>query len=246
VIGEIARDRADEVVNFLTYDGAGKGVNFVRMSTVTTLLYTGDFQDAVTGYSYLRARWMNATTSRFNRLDPMSLSIRIEHLKNIPLNVNEYSYAWSNPSNLKDPNGMFILPLTIGLAATAGIGLAIWYIGSAMGYPNVATAGSIIFLGATGLLASLALAFIPAVGPVVAAGGVALTIALTVWRYMNMQGSSGGHTAAGNRVLPGVLDSFLVTRFAQPLSTSKPNPKNMSQINQIPDSGEIIAHSYCF
>lgn len=73
-------------------------------AALTSLLYSGEQTDK-TGLQYLRARYYNLTTGRFNRLDPFAgLSID-------PLSLHKYLYTHSDPVNAIDPSGQFIFIL---------------------------------------------------------------------------------------------------------------------------------------
>jgi RHS repeat-associated protein len=52
-----------------TYDAYGNLLDFVG-TPLTSLLYSGELTDAMTGQQYLRARYYDPATGRFNRLDP--------------------------------------------------------------------------------------------------------------------------------------------------------------------------------
>ncbi|MGD9723619.1 MAG: RHS repeat-associated core domain-containing protein [Pirellulales bacterium] len=89
----------------------------------TTHLYSGERTDP-TGLQYLRARYYDPTTGRFNRLDPFAGDTQD------PLSLHKYLYTHANPAMGVDPSGNSSLAVTI---ATAGIkaGLA----GVAFGAP---------------------------------------------------------------------------------------------------------------
>jgi RHS repeat-associated protein len=63
------------------------------------LLYTGEFYDSQLAQYYLRARWYNPATGRFNRTDPFSGSSQD------PQSLHKYLYAHCNPVNNTDPMG---------------------------------------------------------------------------------------------------------------------------------------------
>ena len=56
------------------YDAFGNPLGFdpATAATLTSLLYSGELLDATTGQQYLRARYYNAGTGTFNRLDPFA------------------------------------------------------------------------------------------------------------------------------------------------------------------------------
>ncbi len=63
--------------------------------------YTGEWQDALLGLTYLRARWYAPTTGRFTQQDPW----KGNHLH--PLTMNSYLYVLANPVKWVDPTGLY-------------------------------------------------------------------------------------------------------------------------------------------
>jgi len=81
-------------------------------NAATRFLYSGEQTDK-TGLQYLRARYYDPRSGRFNRMDPFAGNIQD------PLSLHKYLYANANPILLIDPSGMF------GLAGfAAGFGIA--------------------------------------------------------------------------------------------------------------------------
>ncbi len=80
-------------------------------AALTTLLYSGEFSDLATGLQYLRARFYNPATGRFNRVDPFSGNI------NDPQSLHKYLYTHGDPVNGIDPSGEFV-----GIAVLVGLG----------------------------------------------------------------------------------------------------------------------------
>jgi RHS repeat-associated protein len=54
------------------YDAYGNAEGFTAGSATTRHLYAGEQYDAHLGSYYLRARWYDAATGRFNRMDPFA------------------------------------------------------------------------------------------------------------------------------------------------------------------------------
>jgi RHS repeat-associated protein len=61
--------------------------------------YTGEWQDAALGLTYLRARWYDAYLNQFVSPDPI-----VPDYRN-PQNINDYTYALGNPISFTDPSG---------------------------------------------------------------------------------------------------------------------------------------------
>jgi RHS repeat-associated protein len=74
-------------------------------------LYSGEQFDAKIGQQYLRARYYDPATGRFNRLDPFFGNL------NDPQSLHKYLYTHANPINGIDPSGMMMT----GALASASI-----------------------------------------------------------------------------------------------------------------------------
>jgi RHS repeat-associated protein len=78
----------------------GSGLTVEPANAFTSLLYSGEQTD-ITGLQYLRARYYNPASGRFNRLDPFAGNIQD------PLSLHKYLYAHGDPIGLIDPSGEF-------------------------------------------------------------------------------------------------------------------------------------------
>ena len=93
---------------FFLYDAYGNMIeetlaNFVdSANALTSILYSGQQTDQ-TGMQYLRARYYDPSTGRFNRLDPFAGN------NNDPQSLHKYTYAHNNPVMGSDPTGLFTL-----------------------------------------------------------------------------------------------------------------------------------------
>ena len=86
-----------------SYDAYGNTIGFDTANALTALLYSGEFTNANTGGQYLRARYYDAASGRFNRLDPFAGSA------SNPLSFHKYGYTHGNPVSGVDPSGLFSL-----------------------------------------------------------------------------------------------------------------------------------------
>ena len=68
----------------------------------TSLLYAGEHFDTDSQNYYLRARWYDSLSGRFNRVDPFSGS------RYDPQSLHKYLYAHCNPVNYIDPSGYVV------------------------------------------------------------------------------------------------------------------------------------------
>lgn len=101
-----------------------------NLNTYTAHGYTGEWQDAVTGLQYNRARWYDSEMGRFVSMD------RAQGRPRKPLSSNKYLYASADPINRRDPSGNMDLVGTMtaveGIGTLSSITVPILYIGSAV------------------------------------------------------------------------------------------------------------------
>ncbi|MCA9039981.1 MAG: RHS repeat-associated core domain-containing protein, partial [Planctomycetaceae bacterium] len=95
-------DIADFVENY-AYDAYGLAIGFDPVVAQTSYLYSGEQFDAETGQQYLRARYYDMATGRFNRLDPYFGNLRD------PQSLHKYLYTHADPVNGVDPSGLYSL-----------------------------------------------------------------------------------------------------------------------------------------
>ena len=84
-------------------------------SSLTTHLYNGEAIDTGTGLYNFRARWYNASTARFQRLDPFAGNPQD------PFSYNKYGFVHGDPVQGVDPTGMFSLASALSGMAIGGI-----------------------------------------------------------------------------------------------------------------------------
>ena len=109
---------------FFFYDAYGNLLdqdNFGPDQIVTSYLFSGEQFDARIGQQYLRARYYDATTGRFNRLDDFAGNSRD------PQSFHKYLYTYADPINLMDPSGLAPSSAlgTLGTLTVAAIGVQI-------------------------------------------------------------------------------------------------------------------------
>jgi RHS repeat-associated protein len=92
-------------------------IGFNPAEALTEFLYSGEQFDSKIGQQYLRARYYDPTTGRFNRLDPFFGNM------NDPQSLHKYLYTHGDPINGIDPNGLMSVMSCISVA-TIGIGAA--------------------------------------------------------------------------------------------------------------------------
>ncbi|MGH9900360.1 MAG: RHS repeat-associated core domain-containing protein, partial [Pyrinomonadaceae bacterium] len=95
-------DTAGAVTDTYTYDAFGTLISQTG-ATPNDYLYGGEQFDANAGFYYLRARYMNPATGRFQTMD------RYEGSAFEPASLHKYLYANSDPVNNIDPTGHFTI-----------------------------------------------------------------------------------------------------------------------------------------
>jgi RHS repeat-associated protein len=105
-------DFAGAVAQLYAFDAYGNAIGFNPAEALTEFLYSGEQFDSKIGQQYLRARYYDPTTGRFNRLDPFFGSL------SDPQSLHKYLYAHGNPINGIDPSGS----MTVGVACAISLG----------------------------------------------------------------------------------------------------------------------------
>jgi RHS repeat-associated protein len=95
-----------------SFDAFGNALGFNAKQALTEFLYSGEQFDSKIGQQYLRARYYDPATGRFNRLDPFFGNV------DDPQSLHKYTYAHNDPINGTDPSGR-------SMAMSVGIGTAI-------------------------------------------------------------------------------------------------------------------------
>jgi RHS repeat-associated protein len=87
-------DGAGTVVNSAKFDPYGKPISPTG-STYNPFGYAGEYQDAESGFIYLRARYYDPATQQFLTVDPL-----------LAATEQAYAYAAGSPLNATDPSGL--------------------------------------------------------------------------------------------------------------------------------------------
>jgi RHS repeat-associated protein len=106
-------DAAAQIQQEYLYDAYGQLLNMEAGNALTSLLYSGEQFNPVAGLQYLRARWYDPSSGRFNRLDPFAGNVQD------PLSLHKYAYVHGNPVMGVDPSGEFALLVAITLMRVA-------------------------------------------------------------------------------------------------------------------------------
>jgi RHS repeat-associated protein len=89
---------AGAVTDSYTYDAFGMPIT-TSGTTPNDFLYSGEQFDSAVGLYYLRARYFNSATGRFETMDPYEGDVLN------PATLHKYVYAGNNPVNADDPSG---------------------------------------------------------------------------------------------------------------------------------------------
>ncbi|MDR2116996.1 MAG: RHS repeat-associated core domain-containing protein [Planctomycetaceae bacterium] len=87
---------------------SGNAIGFDPATALTEFLYSGEQFDSKIGQQYLRQRYYDPTTGRFNRLDPFFGNL------SDPQSLHKYLYTHADPINWIDPSGLFSLGGFVG------------------------------------------------------------------------------------------------------------------------------------
>ncbi|MDR2438279.1 MAG: hypothetical protein LBE12_02760, partial [Planctomycetaceae bacterium] len=132
----VLTDFAGAIVELYAFDAYGNAIGFDPSVALTEFLYSGEQFDSKIGQQYLRQRYYDPVTGRFNRLDPFFGNL------NDPQSLHKYLYCHADPIQGIDPSGQFFgsgfvsMIASIGLrgmVTTVGIGVVSGAITRAMG-----------------------------------------------------------------------------------------------------------------
>jgi RHS repeat-associated protein len=106
-------DLAGAIVELYSFDAYGNAIGFDPSVALTEFLYSGEQFDSKIGQQYLRARYYDPATGRFNRLDPFFGNL------NDPQSLHKYLYTHADPVNGIDPSGEMTISMAINIAIRA-------------------------------------------------------------------------------------------------------------------------------
>jgi RHS repeat-associated protein len=109
----VLTDLAGAIAELYTFDAYGNAIGFNPSVALTEFLYSGEQFDSKIGLQYLRARYYDPATGRFNRLDPFFGNL-ID-----PQSLHKYVYVHNEPTNGIDPSGESAIFATLTIVVTA-------------------------------------------------------------------------------------------------------------------------------
>jgi RHS repeat-associated protein len=96
------------IIQLYSFDAYGNALGFDPSQVLTEFLYSGEQFDSKIGQQYLRAKYYNSATGRFNRLDPFFGNL------SDTLSLHKYLYTHADPVNGIDPSGLFTVSGLVG------------------------------------------------------------------------------------------------------------------------------------
>jgi RHS repeat-associated protein len=115
----VLTDIAGAIIELYAFDAYGNAIGFDPSVALTEFLYSGEQFDSKIGQQYLRQRYYDPVTGRFNRLDPFFGNL------NDPQSLHKYLYTHADPVNGIDPSGN----MSVGMAIGIGIGISLGSMG---------------------------------------------------------------------------------------------------------------------
>ena len=121
----VLTDVVGAVAQIYAFDAYGNAIDFNTNEALTEFLYSGEQFDAKIGQQYLRQRYYDPATGRFNRLDPFFGNL------SDPQSLHKYAYVHADPVNGIDPSGMMwgasmlsslSIQMKIGMSVGATVG----------------------------------------------------------------------------------------------------------------------------
>ncbi|MDR1963767.1 MAG: RHS repeat-associated core domain-containing protein, partial [Planctomycetaceae bacterium] len=140
----VLTDLTGAIVELYSFDAYGNAIGFNPAEALTEFLYSGEQFDSKIGQQYLRARYYDPATGRFNRLDPFFGNL------SDPQSFHKYLYTHGDPVNSVDPSGKMSAMATVCVTVTVctGVGALVGGImGGWKGAGYGATGGFFVGLG---------------------------------------------------------------------------------------------------
>jgi RHS repeat-associated protein len=140
----VLTDLAGAIVELYAFDAYGNAIGFDPSVALTEFLYSGEQFDSKIGQQYLRARYYDPATGRFNRLDPFFGNLTD------PQSLHKYLYVHVDPINGTDPSGESLM--SVGISMASGMVRSIGSTIVAFGVQRLAywTAASVVLNGILG------------------------------------------------------------------------------------------------
>jgi RHS repeat-associated protein len=119
-------DLTGAIVQLYSFDAYGNSLGFNTSEALTEFLYSGEQFDSKIGQQYLRQRYYDPSTGRFNRLDPF-FGNQFD-----PQSFHKYLYANADSINKVDPNGESAVMTVLGIALGMFVGVTVFYVNATL------------------------------------------------------------------------------------------------------------------
>jgi RHS repeat-associated protein len=144
-------DFTSAIIQLYSFDAYGNAIGFNPADALTEFLYSGEQFDSKIGQQYLRQRYYDPATGRFNRLDPFFGNLTD------PQSFHKYLYTHANPVNRIDPSGLMSLggammsgAIIGGIAGmSVGVGISVYNNNPILSWQTAKNAGIGLVLGAS-------------------------------------------------------------------------------------------------
>jgi RHS repeat-associated protein len=104
-------DFTGAIIQLYGFDAFGNALGFDPSLSLAEFLYSGEQFDSKIGQQYLRARYYDPATGRFNRLDPFFGNLAD------PQSLHKYLYCHADPVTMVDPTGLEgLISISISMA----------------------------------------------------------------------------------------------------------------------------------
>jgi RHS repeat-associated protein len=206
------------IVELYSYDAFGNALGFDPATALTEFLYSGEQFDSKINQQYLRQRYYDPSTGRFNRLDPFFGNL------NDPFSLHKYLYTHADPVNGIDPSGKMTIGMAIGIGIQVGIRATYYgaigaatgtFFGGAFGGLDAWAGGNNVWTGMAhgakyGALFGLAFGAYLGAGPLLLSGSALMMIKIAFIGYAGVLTASGVVTSdnslqTGIRLTAGAL-----------------------------------------
>jgi RHS repeat-associated protein len=205
-------DFAGAVAQLYAFDAYGNAIGFNPAEALTEFLYSGEQFDSKIGQQYLRQRYYDPSTGRFNRLDPFFGNL------SDPQTFHKYLYTHANPVNGIDPSGNMTVGMAISIGIQVGmraaqfgaIGAATGAVfGGIFGGLDAWAGGNDVWTGITqgakhGALFGLAFGAYLGAGPLLLSGGALMAIKIALVGYAGVTTTTHGVITADNSLQAGI------------------------------------------
>jgi len=140
------------------YDAYGNAIGFDPADAGTTVLYSGEHLDTLTGLQYLRERYYDPATGTFLRADTFA------GRTNDPQSLHKYVYCNGSPIGNADPSGQSLISVAMATIQVVGYHTASFLVTYAPAIKTATTVAGVVWLTSAVVLVAEETGFIPKSG----------------------------------------------------------------------------------